>query len=707
MTNVVHCVPPKDEVEGTTGEKSIGCCMNQHTIEEVRGYPIVVLVGNAAMKAFFPEMKATHLRGNVAYHPDYPGQRFYSVFHPAYQRQNPQRSEVYFNHLQRLSRVLKEEEPRFKIHTGSPAIVEKLRAQLAANKRICFDFETNKLQTWHPDFRIKSVAVAFNKDEAFFAHEDEVWFLAFMEELAKWLQGPNHQIIGTNLGFDVNAIEATMEMRVTVQFVFELAMLWYYARGYQEPSQKELVATHTDGYRFLVYQPHLEKDVNLLCKYNCEDVIHGIDLFEKGWAMLAPKTRDLYMRVMGPGTVTDSRMQHRGVWVNQAVHKQTRADIESEVEAALQKWAVEDVAFNRHKHTSGKGLEEYLFTLKQLPVLKSTPSGERSTDEEVIKEYIRQGHTYLKNLLTVRGLEKDLSTFVVNIKDHLDYDNRVHPSWQNTSTDTGRKSCRRPNLQNQKRDKRIRGQYGVPPGHILLQGDFSQIELRIAMCLAKDPVGIKAYRDGKDLHWMTGSAMAGGEPTKEQRTWAKPVNFSLIYGGSAEGLQAYAQNQYDIIFTLDQSKEFVRTFFGTYKQLQPWHASELQKMAAQQGHFMNEVGHTFYYKGWNHDDSGHTGRSWINSTCQGTAAAINTYAMVLTEREFIRRKLNAGIIATVHDSILVDCASPAVVEEAMQIMQYSIRQVHQWISSWFVVPLVMDFELGEHWGKLEEVKKAA
>lgn len=714
-TNTIHCQPDRNS-EGQQNEptdKETSCCMNQFTINEIENYPIVLLVGNHTQRSFFPKMRTSHLRGNVAYHPDFPGKRFYSIRSPiniVQRRQDDPEVEQWKKEIKRFAEIVRGEPVQWRVIQGGSDFLTRLQFMLGNTNQISLDLETTELKHWEPNERIRSFAVAANKSEAFFAHEGEAHFWPALEMIKNFLLNKRNRVMGAHVGFDVKWLERMLDFVAMCEVIFDVNVLYYHIKQYKQTSLKELVSREGNGYRFLVYQPHLERDLNILSYYNAEDVIQVLDLHERGMQQLVhwPKTLDLYLRVGGPSDLALERIRYNGFALRHEYHAALRQELETKRNGIIEHWRTVDPDF-RPVHTSGKDLEHYLFTMKQFPVLKTTTKGP-STDESSLKELMRQGHgkQIIQCLLDLREVEKELGTYVIPYLELVGSDGRIHSNYNNTSTDTGRTSSNEPNMQNVPRPKRIRDLFGVPEGYTLLQSDFSQIELRIAMCLARDEAGIAAYLRGEDLHTNTARVVAGGsgEPTKEQRTHAKILNFSLVYGGTAYTIRNYAQNLYGIIMSAQQSEDYCDLFFSTYPGLKRWHDECNRLLVQNQGWSEHAVGHRFFYKDWNSEHQGtrdHAFRAHINSKGQGPAGYMAIYTLILAQRAFHERGIDARTVGTVHDSILTEVRRGSEAD-AIAALNDCVQKVHRWVSDWFVVPLIMDHEVGPAWGSLEKWK---
>lgn len=701
FSNVVHCRPPKN---ATPKAKEVQCCLSQFVLDEVRGYPIVVLCGNVALQALFPGAQGSHFRGNVAWHPDFPGQRFFAIYHPAYILRRPDLTSVFQRHLARLARIAREPgaEDAWKVVHG-PAAFKTLEDVLKA-PLVSLDLETTSVVSWEVGARIRSVAATADGVTVAALHEEDPPFVAALERIRDFLENPEKAVVAANTGFDAEWVERELGCFVRCQ-VHDVNIVWYEAGQYQQPSLKELAAQEADGYRYLVHEPHLERDTGLLLRYNAEDVVQQLTLFKAGMRRLKPKGRDLVTRVLGPVALVFREMQAHGLYVRQDYRREQIEAHQNARREAVQRWKDEDPAFIPKTHESGHGLRKYLFEIRKLPVIHLTPKGGPATDKAAIRQWIRDGATYLRHLLKIREIDKLLTTYLMAYDDHVGHDSRVHPSYWLTSTDTGRPSSSNPNVMNIPRAKVIRDLFGVRPGSRLIETDLAQIEFRVMVCLAGDETGIEGFLRGDDAHTMTARSF-NPNPTKEDRTNAKPVNFSLLYGGYAGGVLRMARDDYGLDWTPAQAEEFTEAFFALYRRLPEFHAGSRRRLLDNRGWFESVVGHTYHYRNWDHPDQEtreHTFRSALNAEAQGPAAAIMFYIKVLARRLLYERGFRGvAFVNSVYDSVLTEVPDPAWVPAVIEALNDARDQAYEWVRPWFIVPLEQEHAVGESWGSLKE-----
>jgi uracil-DNA glycosylase family 4 len=707
FSNVVHCRPPGN---ATPGEKEISCCLSQFVLDEIRGYPFVVLLGSVPLQALFPGAKADHFRGNFAHHPDFPGQRFYAMYHPAYILRRPDLENEFQRHMERLGRTVRgDREAQIEIVRG-PVVVGALREMLV-RPVASIDLETTVVDLWAPGFRIMSLGVSVDGERVAAAHAEDPWFLACLELVRTFLETPGKGVIGSYVAFDVECLERELEFTARVQTIHDVGIIWYEAAQYQRPSLKQLVSDQLDGYRWLVHRPETVGDVDLLLRYMAEDVAYSYRLFRRGMARLRPRTRDLVVRSLGPMALIYQRAHTHGMYVRQDYRRAKILEYAERRRAAVEAWRDEDPEFVPDDHESGNGLQEYLFARKGLPVLAKTKTDQPVVDKSVIKQWIRGGATYLRHLLTLREIDKISGTYLKAYDKHVDAWSRVHPTHWLTGTDTSRPSSSNPNVYNIPQLAEIRDLFGAPPGQVLGESDLSQIEFRIMVSLARDESGIAGYLRGDDAHTMTARTISGNpNPTKEQRTQAKPVNFGNIYGAHWKTAQAQAADDYGVYWTDEEAQRFQEDFFGTYTRIRPFHDLSRRKLIDNKGWFESVTGHVFHYRDWDHPDQAtrdHTFRSALNAEAQGPAANI-CYVIAARARRLLDQRgfARVAIVNSVYDSIMTEIPDPAWAPAVFRTIDDAAQQAYAWVRPWFLVPLVLEHKVGESWGSLEEVKVA-
>lgn len=318
----------------------------------------------------------------------------------------------------------------------------------------------------------------------------------------------------------------------------------------------------------------------------------------------------------------------------------------------------------------------------------------RLTDKPTLSQFDDYSG-FIEGLFFWRSLEKTISTYLVGILDRLDSKNKVHTSFLQHGTTSGRLSSRDPNLQNLPSKDRVKHPVArevvgfvkdvfiAPQGHKLVQVDYSQAELRIAADFATEVNMLNAYNNGEDLHALTASTMMGltlaqfyelpKDQQKSGRTKAKAVNFGLIYGMSADGLQDYARTSYGVTMTLDEAKEARRKYFELYPRLLYYHELYIQK-AVKFGYVRTLFGRKRICPDIYEDDDylrAFSERIAINSPVQGTAGEFTIWACGL-----LRNRLHPRVrfVNTIHDSILFYIPDD-ILEESLRMIKFTCENL--------------------------------
>lgn len=303
----------------------------------------------------------------------------------------------------------------------------------------------------------------------------------------------------------------------------------------------------------------------------------------------------------------------------------------------------------------------------------------------------KRGVPEVDMFLEYKKYSKLVSAFIDKLPGHLNYaTHRIHASYNQCWTTTGRFSCSDPNLQQLPADKNVRACFMAEPGNKLIIADYSQIELRVAAEIARDQRMVSAYRNSEDLHTLTASLITGKpmeSVTKPDRQKAKAANFGLLYGQGAPGFQKYARNNYGVEMSLEEAAEFRDHFFKAYYGLKQWHfetgrkqdtAKEVRTLLGRRRLLTpGEVKYT----------------ELLNTPIQGTAADITKLALVK-----LRQMLptSSKIVGCVHDEILVECpeSESVHVKECVQTAMESAGEdiLHH-------VPVVADAKICQDWSE--------
>ena len=387
-----------------------------------------------------------------------------------------------------------------------------------------------------------------------------------------------------------------------------------------------------------------------------------------------------------------SRIERTGALVDDTLlFHQSQELSERIAELERQAWALAEQEFNL---ASPKQLGEILFTKLELPVLKKTAKGAPSTKEEVLQE-LALDYPLPKVLLEHRGLAKLKSTYTDKLPTMINpTTKRIHTSYHQAGTATGRLSSSDPNLQNipvrSAEGRRVRQAFIAAPGCKIVAADYSQIELRIMAHLSEDPSLLAAFAAGQDIHRATAAEVFGTDTesvTVDQRRSAKAINFGLIYGMSAFGLAR------QLNIGRKQAADYIELYFQRYPGVQHY-MNNIRHSAAEFGYVETYFGRRLYLP----EISSSNGmrrqaaeRTAINAPMQGTAADIIKLAMISVDDWLQNSDLDSVIIMQVHDELVLE-----VPEQELEIVSAGLAQRMELATS-LKVPLVVDVGVGDNW----------
>jgi DNA polymerase-1 len=326
--------------------------------------------------------------------------------------------------------------------------------------------------------------------------------------------------------------------------------------------------------------------------------------------------------------------------------------------------------------SSPKQVGEVLFGELEIdPKARKTKNGAWSTTEDVLEKY-RHKHPLVDIILEVRGVNKLLSTYVDALPKLINRETgKIHTTFNQTVTATGRISSTNPNLQNipvrTDDGREIRRAFIPDEGNVMLSADYSQIELRLMADISGDPEMIEAFREGEDIHRATAAKIYGVSPdevTDEQRRNAKTANFGIIYGISAFGLAER------LAIPRSEAKELIEGYFRTYPRIREY-ISETIDLARENGYVTTVKGRKRYLPDINSRNAtvrGYAERNAVNAPLQGSAADIIKIAMINIQHEMMRLNMRSRMIMQVHDELIFNVVPDeadtlqALVERLMQ-----------------------------------------
>ena len=349
---------------------------------------------------------------------------------------------------------------------------------------------------------------------------------------------------------------------------------------------------------------------------------------------------------------------------------------------------------HRFNINSPKQLGEVLFHKMMLPKPMKYGKGKVVSTAQDVLEELAEHHPVAALVLEYRQLAKLKSTYLDSLPQLADAEGRVHTTFNQVGTATGRLSSTNPNLQNipvrTALGREIRAAFIAAPGNVLMSADYSQIELRLMAHFSQDPLLLDAYRTGKDIHTLTASEVFGVDAAtmdKETRARAKAVNFGIVYGISPFGLAAQ--------LNIDQktAREYIERYFERYKGVQRFIEETLETVRREQAvktHF-GRVRPIPDIQSRNPNMRGFAERTAVNTPLQGTAADLIKLAMLKIDAGILARGLRSRMTLQVHDELLFDVV-PGEAEEMRELVKREMEHVAE-----FSVPIVAEVGVGENW----------
>jgi len=523
-----------------------------------------------------------------------------------------------------------------------------------------------------------------------------------LDALTPYLEDPAYKKIGQNLKYDMSVLAQhgislrgvafdTMLESYVVDSVASRHDMDSLALNYLNEETVKFTDIAGKGAGQLTFnQIPLEQ----AAPYAAEDADITFRLHQVLWPKVSaqPALSKVFSAIEMPLIPVLSCIERTGALVDDTLLFQQSQELSERLaELETQAWELAGQQFNL---ASPKQLGEILFEKLAIPVLKKTAKGAPSTKEEVLQE-LALDYPLPKVLLEHRGLAKLKSTYTDKLPTMINsVTGRIHTSYHQAGTATGRLSSSDPNLQNipvrTAEGRRVRQAFIAAPGSKLVAADYSQIELRIMAHLSEDPSLLAAFSAGEDIHRATAAevfSVATADVTSEQRRSAKAINFGLIYGMSAFGLAR------QLGIGRKQAAEYIELYFTRYPGVQNY-MNNIRYSAAENGFVETFFGRRLYLPEINSRNGMRrqaAERTAINAPMQGTAADIIKLAMINVHNWLQESDLHSKIIMQVHDELVLEVPEPE-----LEIVKQGLCERMQGAAE-LLVPLVVDVGVGDNW----------
>ena len=508
-------------------------------------------------------------------------------------------------------------------------------------------------------------------------------------------------VIGQNFKYDINVLK---KYSITFKNSIEDTMLMSYILNSNGRHDMDTLALKFLDHKPISYESVAGKgkdqisfadvEITKATQYACEDADLTFLIFQKLDSMLKKdkKLLKVYKDIEIKLMLIIAYMEYIGVSIDDHELKRQSLSLSKRIDKIENK--IYEISGREFNISSPKQIQEIFYDELKLPILKKTPKGQPSTNEDVMTQ-LAEDHELPNLILAYRNLLKLKNTYTDKLGDQVsDISNRLHTSYNQTITLTGRLSSSSPNLQNIpiKTDdgKKIRSAFIPREGYKIFSADYSQIELRIMAHLADDPAMIDSFMTGEDIHSSTARKVFNikNEPSSDERRAAKAINFGLIYGISAYGLAR--QLKIDNI----EAKNIIDTYFAKYKRVKEF-MEELKESANKNEYVETMHGRKVFLPNISHSNfqvRSAAERTAINAPIQGTAADILKIAMININQWLVSDGIkNVFMIMQVHDELVFELEEADVENYGAKIS--NLMSTAEKLS----LPLVVNTFSGSNW----------
>ncbi|MDR1738766.1 MAG: DNA polymerase I [Candidatus Symbiothrix sp.] len=580
--------------------------------------------------------------------------------------------------------------------------IAPLIAKIKAQKSFTFDTETTGIDPLTAE--LVGMSFALKEGEAFYLPFPDAQDKAAekLQAFKEVLEAPDILKIGQNLKYDINVLKK-YGVRVKGQ-MFDTMLAHYLINPESRHNMDSLAEIYLKYHTVHIEELIGNRGKNQLSMrqvapekivdYACEDADITLKLKNKFDAMIREADfSDLFYKIEMPLMPVLADMEEVGVRLDtQALQESSKtlssylADVEQQV------FQFAGTSFNIN---SPKMVGDILFEQLQLdPKQKKTKSGQYPTGEEVL-EKIKSKHPIVERILEFRKIKKLLSTYIDALPQLISpQDGKVHTTYNQATTATGRLSSTNPNMQNipirDQEGKEIRRAFIPDVGCVFLSADYSQIELRIMAHLSEDANMLAAFQSGQDIHAATAAKIFGidiADVNRDMRRKAKTANFGIIYGISTFGLAE------QLMISRTEAKELIDGYFQTFPQVKAYMEKSIE--FARQNKFVETIFHRKRFlpdiDSHNAVVRGYAERNAINAPIQGSAADIIKVAMVGIYRRFAENNIRSRMIMQVHDELNFNVLQ----DELPMVRQIVVDEMEHAIT--LKVPLIAECGVGQNW----------
>ena len=585
--------------------------------------------------------------------------------------------------------------------------LKELIKKASKAKTIALDTETTGLD--YMDTELVGISLSYQAGEAYYIplkHDDDsvdqLDLDIVLKELRPLLEGSSNKIIGQNIKFDRNVLA---KYGVDIASIKNDTMMMSYVLDASATRHNlDALSSYYLNYKTSTFEDVAGKGVKQITfdkvpieaatNYAAEDADITLRLYEE----LNPRLEGedslnkLNDEIEIPLIEVLSEMEQNGAILNSKILNSQSKDLESRIKKLEEK--AYQLAGEEFNLGSTKQLREIFFEKLKYRIIKKTPGGQPSTDEKVLAE-LAEEYELPKVLLEHRTLSKLKSTYTDKLPNQVSQSTgKVHTSFHQAVTTTGRLSSSDPNLQNipirTEDGRRIRQAFEPSKGNKFISADYSQIELRVMAHMSKDAGLLEAFLEGEDVHSKTASEVFDvgiKDVTSDLRRNAKAINFGLIYGISAFGLGK------QLGISRNLAAEYMAMYFEKYPDVKKYMEST-KEFASQNGYVETLFGRRLYLRDINATNAMRrqaSERAAINAPVQGTAADIMKIAMINMHKAIKTEKSEAKLILQVHDELILDTPKDEI-DKIVSLITDSMMGAAN-----LDVPLEIDIGIGDNW----------
>jgi DNA polymerase-1 len=522
-----------------------------------------------------------------------------------------------------------------------------------------------------------------------------------LAKLKPWLEDATRLKVGQNLKYDSHIFA---NHGVSLQGIHHDTLLESYVFESHRPHDMDSLALRHLNHTTIPFVDVCGKGASMITfdkveigratEYAAEDADITLRLHQ---AMIASVEDDaklnyIYRNIELPTAVVLQKIERNGVHIDANLLEIQSAELGARI-ADLEAKAHE-LAEQPFNLGSPKQIGEIFFEKLKLPVVKKTPSGAPSTDEEVLQK-LAEDYPLPKVLLEYRSLSKLKSTYTDKLPKGINKDTgRVHTNYAQAVAVTGRLASNDPNLQNipirTKEGRRIREAFIAPPGSHIVSADYSQIELRIMAHISEDENMLRAFAEGVDIHRATAAEIFGVAPedvSSEQRRYAKVINFGLIYGMSAFGLAG------NLGIERGAAQSYIDRYFARFSGVKQY-MDDTRLQAKARGYVETVFGRRLWLPEINSPNGPRrqgAERAAINAPMQGTAADLIKLAMVAVQGWLEQARLGTRMIMQVHDELVLE-----VPDAELELVKQKLPELMAGVAQ-LKVPLTAEVGVGKNW----------